>query len=31
MALIPSFVAREHGREVVESPHPLVANMLSET
>jgi DNA polymerase-3 subunit alpha len=24
-------VARKHGREVVEYPHPLVANMLSET
>jgi DNA polymerase-3 subunit alpha len=31
MDLIPSFVARKHGREVVEYPHPLVANMLSET
>ncbi|MDZ4290438.1 MAG: DNA polymerase III subunit alpha [Hydrogenophaga sp.] len=31
MDLIPSFVARKHGREVIEYPHPLVANMLSET
>ncbi len=31
MDLIPSFVARKHGREVVDYPHPLVANMLSET
>ena len=31
MDLIPSFVARKHGREVVEYPHPLVAGMLSET
>ena len=31
MDLIPSFVARKHGREVVEYPHPLVADMLSET
>ncbi len=31
MDLIPSFVARKHGREVVEYPHPLVASMLSET
>jgi DNA polymerase-3 subunit alpha len=31
MDLIPSFVARKHGREVVEYPHPAVANMLSET
>jgi DNA polymerase-3 subunit alpha len=30
MDLIP-FVARKHGREVVEYPHPLVAEMLSET
>ncbi|MDP3324477.1 MAG: DNA polymerase III subunit alpha, partial [Hydrogenophaga sp.] len=29
--LIPSFVARKHGREVIEYPHPLVAEMLSET
>ncbi|HOZ67678.1 MAG TPA: DNA polymerase III subunit alpha, partial [Burkholderiaceae bacterium] len=28
---IPSFVARKHGREVVEYPHPLVEKMLSET
>lgn len=31
MDLIPSFVARKHGREQVEYPHPLVAEMLSET
>jgi len=31
MDLIPSFVARKHGKEVVEYPHPLVADMLSET
>ncbi|WP_394790576.1 DNA polymerase III subunit alpha [Rhodoferax sp.] len=31
MDLIPSFVARKHGREVVEYPHPMVAEMLSET
>ena len=31
MDLIPSFVARKHGRERVEYPHPLVEEMLSET
>ncbi len=31
MDLIPSFVARKNGREAVEYPHPLVAEMLSET
>jgi DNA polymerase-3 subunit alpha len=31
MDLIPSFVARKHGREVVEYPHPLLADILSET
>ncbi|MBS0451661.1 MAG: DNA polymerase III subunit alpha [Proteobacteria bacterium] len=31
MDLIPSFVARKHGREDVEYPHPAVATMLSET
>ncbi|MEP6826198.1 MAG: DNA polymerase III subunit alpha, partial [Ramlibacter sp.] len=31
MDLIPSFVARKHGREDVEYPHPMVAEMLSET
>ncbi len=31
MDLIPSFVARKHGREEVVYPHPLVAEMLSET
>ncbi len=31
MDLIPSFVARKHGREEVDYPHPLVAGVLSET
>ncbi|MEX8496877.1 MAG: DNA polymerase III subunit alpha [Leptothrix ochracea] len=31
MDLIPSFVARKHGREVVEYPHPLVEGVLAET
>ncbi len=31
MDLIPSFVARKHGREEVVYPHPLVADVLSET
>jgi DNA polymerase III subunit alpha len=31
MDLIPSFIARKHGREPVEYPHPMVAEMLSET
>ncbi|MBU0588688.1 MAG: DNA polymerase III subunit alpha [Gammaproteobacteria bacterium] len=31
MDLIPSFVARKHGREEIEYPHPMVAEMLSET
>ncbi|MBK7989940.1 MAG: DNA polymerase III subunit alpha [Comamonadaceae bacterium] len=31
MDLIPSFVARKHGREPVEYPHPAVAEMLAET
>jgi len=31
MDLIPSFVARKHGREEVIYPHPAVADMLSET
>jgi DNA polymerase-3 subunit alpha len=31
MDLIPSFVARKHGREPIEYPHPLVAEVLSET
>jgi DNA polymerase III subunit alpha len=31
MDLIPSFVARKHGREAIEYPHPMVAEMLSET
>jgi len=31
MDLIPTFVARKHGRETVEYPHPLVEPVLSET
>ena len=31
MDLIPSYVARKHGKEEVEYPHPLVEQMLSET
>jgi DNA polymerase III subunit alpha len=31
MDLIPSFVARKHGREVIDYPHPLVEQVLSET
>lgn len=31
MDLIPSFVARKHGREEIEYPHPLVEQVLSET
>ena len=31
MDLIPSFVARKHGREEVQYPHPAVADMLAET
>lgn len=31
MDLIPSFIARKHGREQVEYPHPLVEPVLSET
>jgi len=31
MDLIPTFVARKNGREEVEYPHPMVADMLSET
>jgi DNA polymerase-3 subunit alpha len=31
MDLIPSFVARKHGREPVEYPHPLVEAVLAET
>ena len=31
MDLIPSFVARKHGREEVQYPHPLVESVLSET
>lgn len=31
MDLIPSFVARKHGKEIVEYPHPLVEPVLAET
>jgi len=31
MSLIPSFIARKHGRETVEYPHPLAEPILSET
>ncbi|HET8745760.1 MAG TPA: DNA polymerase III subunit alpha, partial [Ramlibacter sp.] len=31
MDLIPTFVARKHGREQVEYPHPLVEPVLAET
>ncbi|MFM8610143.1 MAG: DNA polymerase III subunit alpha [Burkholderiaceae bacterium] len=31
MDLIPSFIARKHGREPVEYPHPMVEKVLSET
>lgn len=31
MDLIPSFVARKHGREEIEYPHPMVEKVLSET
>ena len=31
MDLIPSFVARKHGKEVVEYPHPLLEKVLAET
>ena len=31
MDLIPSFIARKHGREPVEYPHPLVEGVLAET
>src|SRR5439155_8139127 len=31
MDLIPSFVARKHGREPVEYPHPLAESVLAET
>ena len=31
MDLIPSFVARKHGTEVIEYPHPLVEKVLAET
>lgn len=31
MDLIPTFVARKHGRETVEYPHPLLETVLGET
>ena len=31
MELIPSFVARKHGKEEVEYPHPLLETVLGET
>jgi DNA polymerase-3 subunit alpha len=31
MDLIPSYMARKHGREPVEYPHPMVEAMLGET
>jgi DNA polymerase-3 subunit alpha len=31
MDLIPTFVARKHGKEVVEYPHPLTEAVLAET
>ncbi|MET0208612.1 MAG: DNA polymerase III subunit alpha, partial [Burkholderiaceae bacterium] len=31
MDLIPTFVARKHGKETVEYPHPLTEPVLSET
>ena len=31
MDLIPTFVARKHGKEVVEYPHPLTEPVLEET
>ena len=31
MDLIPTFVARKHGKETVEYPHPLLATVLGET
>ena len=31
MDLIPSFINRKHGKEVVEYPHPLVEPVLAET
>ncbi len=31
MDLIPTFIARKHGQEVVEYPHPLVEPVLAET
>jgi DNA polymerase-3 subunit alpha len=31
MDLIPSFVARKHGKETIEYPHPLLGQVLEET
>ncbi|MDI4631856.1 DNA polymerase III subunit alpha [Pelomonas sp. V22] len=31
MDLIPSFVARKHGKEAIEYPHPLLGQVLEET
>jgi len=31
MDLIPSFVARKHGKETIEYPHPLLEGILAET
>ena len=31
MDLIPSYCARKHGREAVQYPHPLMADVLQET
>ncbi len=31
MAMIPKFIARKHGREPIEYPHPLLEPVLNET
>ncbi len=31
MAMIPKFIARKHGREPIEYPHPLLESILKET
>ncbi len=31
MEMIPSFINRKHGREMIEIDHPLMGNILSET
>ncbi len=31
MSMIPSFIARKHGREPIEYPHPLLEPILKET